>query len=73
MDAATLAPLFVPAGFATPDPWLVEAYESPQHQWVVGVQWHPERLFELEAGHRRIWTNFVLACQRRQTTLDNKL
>jgi len=25
---------------------LVEAIESEQHRWVVGVQWHPERLEE---------------------------
>ena len=34
-------------GIAQPDSWLVEAIESPTHTWVVGVQWHPERTFEL--------------------------
>lgn len=53
-----LAPLFRPAALAETDPWLVEAYESPTHRWVVGVQWHPERVFELESGHGRIWTDF---------------
>lgn len=23
---------------------LVEAFESPAHRWIVGVQWHPERV-----------------------------
>src|SRR5207302_611127 len=55
MDHASLAPIFAPVGVAQPDPWLVEAYESPGHRWVVGVQWHPERIFELEEGHRRLW------------------
>jgi putative glutamine amidotransferase len=68
LDAATLAPLFVATGFAAPDPWLVEAYESRRHRWVVGLQWHPERLFELDESHRRIWINFVGACQERRIT-----
>jgi putative glutamine amidotransferase len=62
LDRTTLAPLFTPAGFAEPDNWLVEAYESLNHRWVVGVQWHPERIFELEAGHRRLWESFLQAC-----------
>lgn len=63
VDQATLAPIFVAAGAASSDPWLVEAYESPSHRWVVGVQWHPERIFELEDGHRRIWESFLAACE----------
>lgn len=62
LDRATLAPLFVPAAVAEPDNWLIEAYESPSHHWVMGVQWHPERIFELEAGHRRLWESFLAAC-----------
>jgi len=63
VDAGSLAPIFATAAVASPDPWLVEAYESRQHQWVVGVQWHPERHFELEHGHRRIWDSFMAACE----------
>ena len=39
---ATLAPGLTPV--ATSSEGLVEAVESPAHRWVVGVQWHPERL-----------------------------
>lgn len=63
LDRATLAPLFTPVGVAADDPWLVEAYESPTHRWVVGIQWHPERIFELGEGHRRIWESFLAACR----------
>lgn len=63
MDRTTLAPIFVPAAIALPDDWLVEAYESPHHRWVIGVQWHPERLFELDAPHRRLWQSFLAACR----------
>ncbi len=45
----------------------MEAYESLQRTWVVGVQWHPERSFELEHGHRRIWDSFIAACQAQQS------
>ncbi len=62
IDQASLAPRFQPASFAQPDAWLIEAYESPEHRWVVGVQWHPERSFELEDGHRRLWESFLAAC-----------
>lgn len=70
VDTASLAPLFTASAHAQPDAWLIEAYESRTHRWVVGVQWHPERHFELEHGHRRIWEDFVGAC--RETTSSHK-
>ncbi|MCE7988295.1 MAG: gamma-glutamyl-gamma-aminobutyrate hydrolase family protein [Caldilinea sp. CFX5] len=63
MDLASMAPLFTPVALAQPDEWLVEAYESRQHRWVIGVQWHPERVFELDPGHRRLWSSFLAVCQ----------
>ncbi|MBX3012533.1 MAG: gamma-glutamyl-gamma-aminobutyrate hydrolase family protein [Caldilineaceae bacterium] len=63
LDRASMAPLFVPVALAQPDEWLVEAYESQQHQWVFGVQWHPERVFELSESHRRLWDSFLESCQ----------
>jgi putative glutamine amidotransferase len=62
MNHAVVAPAFTPVGQADPDAWLVEAYESRSHRWLVGVQWHPERLFELEPAHRRLWDSFLAAC-----------
>lgn len=77
MKVGSLAPTFVAAAVAEPDRWLVEAYESPQHRWVIGVQWHPERSFELGHGHRRIWEDFVVACaaqrQDRATALEAQI
>lgn len=63
MDLPSMASLFTPVAMAEPDSWLVEAYESVHHRWVVGVQWHPERIFELDDGHRRLWKNFLAACK----------
>lgn len=62
VDGATLAPTLIPAATAQPDPWLLEAFESPDHRWVIGVQWHPERLFELPPLHERLWASFLEAC-----------
>ena len=59
VDGETLAPGLVNGGAARPDAWLIEAIESPNHRWVMGVQWHPERLFELPAPHRRLWESFL--------------
>lgn len=63
LDQASLAPGFQAAALADPDAWLVEAYESALHDWVVGVQWHPERSFELGDAHRRLWESFFDACR----------
>lgn len=66
VDLATLAPSFQVDATALPDDWLVEAFHSPEHRWVLGVQWHPERLFELPQAHMRIWESFLAACQETQ-------
>ena len=62
LDQATLASSFVAVGYADPDCWLVEAFEAPAQRWAIGVQWHPERLFELTAPHRQLWESFLAAC-----------
>lgn len=63
LDHETLAPDFVATGIADPDRWLVEAFESKKHAWVVAVQWHPERLDELDDTHEQFWSAFVQACK----------
>lgn len=40
----------------------VEAYESENHRWTVGVQWHPERP-ELRQESKALFTAFVSACK----------
>lgn len=72
LDQASLAPDFRVAALADPDQWLVEAYESVRHAWVIGVQWHPERIFELGEAHRRLWESFIAACSSyRHQTMAN--
>lgn len=43
---------------------IVEAFESPVHRWVVGVQWHPERFAEVDEPARRIFGAFVAEASR---------
>jgi putative glutamine amidotransferase len=40
---------------------VVEAFESGESAWVVGVQWHPERAHEVDAAATRIFDAFVRA------------
>lgn len=42
---------------------LVEGLESPDHRFVVGVQWHPERVAEVGPPARRIFDAFVAAAR----------
>lgn len=47
---------------------LVEAFESAAHRWVVGVQWHPERVLAddepVDANAARIFGAFVAEASR---------
>jgi putative glutamine amidotransferase len=47
---------------------LIEGVESEQHRWVVGVQWHPERLEEHEPafhpGMRRLFAALIAATEK---------
>jgi gamma-glutamyl-gamma-aminobutyrate hydrolase PuuD len=57
-----LAPRFRPMAYATDG--LVEGYYDPRKQFVVGLQFHPERMLEEPAGNWRIWKAFGAAVRR---------
>jgi gamma-glutamyl-gamma-aminobutyrate hydrolase PuuD len=44
---------------------LVEAYHDPKAEFVVGLQFHPERMLEEPDGNWRIWKAFAGAVQRK--------
>jgi putative glutamine amidotransferase len=46
---------------------LVEAFELTDRRWVVGVQWHPERMSEVSSEARRIFDAFVNEAARTTT------
>ena len=47
---------------------LVEAFEATDKRWVVGVQWHPERMNEVSEEARRIFEAFVREGARTTTS-----
>lgn len=57
----TPAPALRPMAFA-PD-GLVEAVYMPDKPFVVGVQWHPELLYETDDMQFRLFQQFVAACE----------
>jgi putative glutamine amidotransferase len=53
----------VPAGLA-PD-GVIEAIESPRHRFLIGVQWHPEMLYEKLPEARRLFQAFIQAAAKK--------
>ena len=49
---------------------LVEAFYDPRHRFVVGLQFHPERMLEEYAGNWRIWRAFGAAVHHRNAAGD---
>ena len=56
-----LAPGLAPSAYS-PD-HLAEALEMPGYPFFLGVQWHPEYLWEKEDGAFRLFQAFVRACE----------
>jgi gamma-glutamyl-gamma-aminobutyrate hydrolase PuuD len=54
-----LAPRFEPMAYA--DDELIEGFYDPKEKFVVGLQFHPERLKEERAGNWRLWKEFAAA------------
>jgi len=50
---------------ATAPDGIVEAIEHPTHRFFLGLQWHPEFLFERHLLHRRLFQAFLRAAARR--------
>lgn len=44
---------------------IVEAFTHDTHPYLRGYQWHPERLYTFDADNRRIFEEFIEACQRK--------
>jgi len=59
-------PPMVPSAFA--EDGVIEAIESTQHRFVIGIQWHPERLVS-EEKHLAIFEAFVKEVARCRETV----
>ena len=56
----------VPFGFSTAAETadgIVEAIEATGERFCLGVQWHPEELFETDEFAKRIFSAFVDSCK----------
>ena len=53
-----------PRPMAHADDGLIEAYYDPQSAFVVGLQFHPERMLKEHAGNLRVWQAFAAAVHR---------
>jgi putative glutamine amidotransferase len=42
---------------------VIEAVEVPKRRYAIGVQWHPEWMFEIWAEHRRLFEGLVQASE----------
>jgi gamma-glutamyl-gamma-aminobutyrate hydrolase PuuD len=54
-----LAKRFKPMAHA--DDGLIEAYYDPESAFVVGLQFHPERMLKEYAGNKKVWEAFAAA------------
>ena len=45
---------------------VIEAIESPSQRFLLGIQWHPEFLFDRHERHRRLFQAFLEAARRRR-------
>jgi putative glutamine amidotransferase len=64
-----LAPRFRPMAHA--DDGLIEAYYDPQAAFLVGLQFHPERMLQEYAGNREVWKAFAAAVRRKHRYTTN--
>lgn len=62
------APHLLAAAYSLGD-GLIEALESPAHDWVIGVQCHPEREAEVPSAFRRVFQAFVERAELAQERL----
>lgn len=59
----TLAHRFQPMAYS--DDGLIEAYYDPSADFLVGLQFHPERMLNEYAGNWQVWKAFAAAVHRR--------
>ncbi len=60
------SPAMLASAYAVDDA-VIEAIESPAHDWAVGVQFHPERTGELPRHFERLFQGLVQRASRRRS------
>ncbi len=46
------------------DDGIPESIEMPNKTFVIGVQWHPEKLFSFDINSKKIFSEFVKSCKK---------
>ena len=46
---------------------VIEAFESKEHSFVMGVQWHPEDMVKKDTDAYSLFSAFVDACAKRKS------
>lgn len=67
MREAQKSPLLMASAYSLED-GVIEALESPDHRWVIGVQFHPERRMELPPHFDRLFQSLVERAEERVFT-----
>lgn len=42
---------------------IIEGLECPEHRFYLGIQWHPEHLWQTYPSSQKLWAAFVAACR----------
>ncbi len=50
---------------------LIEAIEYPNNDFNIGVQWHPERTYDVDNQARQLWISFMKAATNYQKNKSN--
>ncbi len=53
------------------DDGIIEALESPGHRWVVGIQWHPERIDEIYPYFQNLFKGLIQAAQQTHSVAES--
>ena len=68
---AQKSPLLMASAYSLED-GVIEALESPNHRWVIGVQFHPERRMELPPHFDRLFQSLVERAEERLFTTQKR-
>ena len=49
------------------DDGLIEAVEMPNKRFVVGVQWHPEKMFRYDLNANKLLDSFLYECKKQES------
>ena len=42
---------------------IIESCEEPNHKFFLGVQWHPENLYQIDSNSKKLFDYFIKICQ----------